>query len=72
MENKNKREKLFEQMEKYPYSLPEFDEKKLLLFMETKECNGVLTFKYYSEFLNIFNSVVFFYVVFINLDLWNK
>ena len=69
MENKNKREKLYEQMEKYPYSLPEFDEKKLLLFMETRECKGVLSFKYYSEFLNILNSVVFFYVRLFNIDM---
>ncbi len=71
MEN-NKREKLYEQMEKYPYSLPEFDEKKLLLFMDTRECNGILTFKYYSEFLNIFNSIVLFYVYGFNLALWSS
>ena len=65
MENKNKREKLYEQMEEHPYSLPEFDEKKLLQFMETRECNGVLTFKHYSEFLNVLNNVLVFYVFYI-------
>lgn len=58
-----KREKLYEQMEKFPNSIPEFDHNKLLLHLETKSCKGVLSFKNFSEFLNILNSIFFFYVI---------
>ena len=63
MEKNLKREKLFEQMEFYPYTLPELDPNKLLLFLKTEKKTSKLQFKHYSEFLNIMNTLIFFYVI---------
>jgi hypothetical protein len=62
MESKLKREKLYEQIEKYPNDLPELNPEKLFLLLRTEECIGKIQFKNYSEFLNIFNTLFFFYV----------
>jgi hypothetical protein len=55
-----KREKLYDQMA--VKDLKELDPDKLLLFLSTETQNGVMIFAHYSEFLNIVNTVVFFYV----------
>jgi hypothetical protein len=57
-----KREKLYEQIENNPDELPALNPDKLFLLLKTEECKGKIVFKNYSEFLNIFNSLFFFYV----------
>lgn len=57
------REKLYEQMENNYEELSKLDPKKLLMFLRTENDNIKMEFKYYSEFLNIFNTLVFLYVI---------
>jgi hypothetical protein len=62
MEHKLKREKLYEQVLLFPNDLPKLDPEKLFLLLKTEKSDGVIQFKNYSEFLNIFNTLFFFYV----------
>ncbi len=54
------REKLYSQMEDGSTNL-KLDKNKLLLFLNTEENKDEMSFKYYSEFLNILNTIIFFY-----------
>jgi hypothetical protein len=65
MEHKLKREKLYEQIRLYPNDLPKLDPDKLFLLLKTEKSEGVIQFKNYSEFLNIANTLLFFYVRYI-------
>ena len=55
------REKLYDQMMEFPHDLPKPNHDKLLLHLKTEERNGRIHLKQYSEFLNMFNTLVFFY-----------
>lgn len=57
------REKLYEQMETNYEKLSKLDPKKLLLFLRTEKCENKMEFKFFSEFLNIFNTLIFLYVI---------
>jgi hypothetical protein len=63
MEQKLKRDKLYEQAMLYPGdNLPKLDPNKLFLLLKTEKSEGIIQFKHYSEFLNIFNTLFFFFV----------
>lgn len=57
-----KREKLYLQMETNPDDLPKLDPDKLLLHLSTEKPNATISFHNYSEFLNVFNTLIFYYV----------
>ena len=54
------REKLYIQMEDGSTNL-KLNKDKLLLFLNTEENIDEMSFKYNSEFLNILNTIIFFY-----------
>jgi hypothetical protein len=60
VENSIQRERLYTLMNT-ENTTNELDPNKLLLFLKTKERSERISFKYYSEFLNILNTIIFLY-----------
>jgi len=61
------REKLYKQMEIDYDKLSQINKDKLLIFLDTEKRIGKMSFKYYSEFLNILNTFIFFYACSIDI-----
>lgn len=57
-----KREKLYKLMQENIEENEDKNYDKLFLQMTTLKREAVMEFNYYSEFLNIFNTLIFFYV----------
>ena len=68
----SRRPKLYQEMQLNPYNLPPLDIKKIFTYLDInneKRNNeirnhkySVMKFKYYSEFLNVINSAILFYI----------
>ena len=58
-----KRPKLYKQLIDNPYNLSPLNLDELFIYLITKKKNGELLFKLYVEFLNIFNTLVLFYLI---------
>jgi hypothetical protein len=63
-----KRPKLYKQMLEKPYNLTELNLNDLFIYLQTEKKNGYMKFIYYSEFLNIINTLVLFYFVGYNIS----
>lgn len=61
------REKLYIQMENNYDELSTLNPDKLFLLLKTEKRNGRMSFIYYSEFLNILNTLIFFYACSTNI-----
>lgn len=59
----SQRPKLYIQMEKSPYDLVPLDTNILFNYLQGGEKYSSLTFKYYSEFLNVLNTIIFYYIL---------
>lgn len=59
----SERPKLYKQMLEQPYDLSKLETKNLFNYLQAESKYAKLTFKYYSEFLNIMNSLIFFYIL---------
>ena len=59
----SERPKLYEQMFNKPYELLDLDTKGLFNYLQAETKIAKLSFKYYSEFLNLINSLIFFYIL---------
>lgn len=56
------RPKLYTQMIQRPYELEPLTSKGLFNYLQSEKKKGHMTVKHYFEFLNIFNTIIFFYV----------
>lgn len=56
------RPKLYTQMIQKPYDLEPLTSKDLFNYLQSEKKIGHMTVRNYLEFLNIFNTIVFFYV----------
>lgn len=59
----SERPKLFKQMLEKPYDLLDLDPKGLFNYLQAETKIAKLTFKYYSEFLNLINTLIFYYIL---------
>lgn len=59
----SERPKLYDQMRARPYELNPLNTKELFIYLEGVKKEKYLSFKYYSEFLNILNTLIFFYLI---------
>lgn len=59
----SERPKLYDQMLAKPYELNELDPKELFIYLEGVKRKDKLSFKYYSEFLNMVNTIIFYYLI---------
>ena len=59
----SERPKLYDQMRAYPYELTKLNTKELFIYLEGVKKPKYLSFKYYSEFLSILNTLIFFYLI---------
>lgn len=59
----SERPKLFKQMFEKPYDLMDLDPKGLFNYLQAETKIAKLTFKYYSEFLNLINTLIFYYIL---------
>ena len=63
-----KRPKLYKQMIENPYNLTELNLNELFIYLQPEKKIGYMKFIYYSDFLNIFNTLILFYFVGYNIS----
>lgn len=58
----SERPKLYKQMLDIPYELSPLNMDELFKYLNTQKVKGTISFKFYAEFLNLINTIVFYYV----------